>query len=85
MKLIILLALTTAAICANAQEKVFTEDDLVAVIVKFHPVVKQAAINVKIAKVDILSARGSFDPQLTTESARKEFGGFRCWRRTFFG
>ena len=75
MKLITLLFLVSAMLCASAQQKVFTENELMAVIVKFHPVAKQAAIDVKIAKAEILAGRGGFDPQFKNETARKEFGG----------
>ncbi|HET9744501.1 MAG TPA: TolC family protein [Chitinophagaceae bacterium] len=75
MKLIILFLLLSVTVCAKAQQKVFTEDELKAVIVKFHPIAKRASIDVKIAKSEILSARGGFDPIFTNESARKEVGG----------
>lgn len=70
-----LLLLSAGMLCAKAQQNHFTEDELISVIVKFHPVAKQAAIDVKIAKADILSSRGGFDPTLRSETARKEFGG----------
>lgn len=75
MKLIILLLSLSVTLCAQSQQKLFTEDELIAVITKFHPVAKQAAIDVKMAKADVLSSRGAFDPTFTNESARKEFGG----------
>lgn len=73
MKPIILQLLLLMILRAPAQQKVFTEDELMSVIVKFHPVARQAAIDVKIAKAEILSGRGGFDPQFTSETARKEF------------
>ncbi len=60
--------------CTTAQ-KVFTEEDLISVIVQFHPVARQASIDVKIAKADVLTARGGFDPVISRTSGRKEFGG----------
>lgn len=75
MKLNILLLSLTVTLCARSQQKFFTEEELISVITKFHPVAKQAAIDVKIAKADVLSGRGGFDPTFTNESARKEFGG----------
>ena len=75
MKLIIVLILLSASLYATAQQKLFTEDELVSVIVKYHPVARQAAIDVQIAKAEILSSRGGFDPTLVSESARKNFGG----------
>lgn len=75
MKFTILLLLLTIGLYAGAQQNIFTEDELVDLVMKFHPVAKQAAIDVKIAKAEILSRKGSFDPQLTIETSRKEFGG----------
>ena len=75
MKLIVVFILISFTVYANAQQKVFSEEELIAVIEKFHPVAKQASIDVKIAKAEILSSRSGFDPIFTNESARKEFGG----------
>lgn len=70
-----LLLLLVCAFRVKAQKKTFSVDELMAVIAKHHPVARQAAIDVKIARADILTSRGAFDPQLITETARKEFGG----------
>lgn len=75
MKLIILLLLFSNLFPLSAQQKVFTEDELIAIILQFHPVAKQAAIVVKIAKSKTLISRGAFDPQFSSEKSRKEFGG----------
>lgn len=75
MKLFTLFVPLLVMVPASAQQKLFTEKELNSVIIKFHPVAKQAAIDVKIAKAEILSARGGFDPQFNSETARKEFGG----------
>ena len=61
--------------CAIAQQKYFTEDQLISVITNFHPVAKQAALDVRIASAEILSSRGGFDPTFTAGTARKDFGG----------
>lgn len=76
MRLIIILILLLSVLMrGNAQQKILTENELISVIAKFHPVARQAAIDVRIARAEVLSSRGGFDPQLTGESARKEFGG----------
>lgn len=75
MKQTFLLLLLLFRFSANAQQKLFTEEELTAVIVKFHPVARQAGIEVKIAKADVLASRGGFDPQFNGETTRKEFGG----------
>lgn len=81
MKMIILLLTIAIALKSNAQQKILTEEELVSVIFKFHPVAKQAAIDIKIAKADVLSSKGVFDPHLTSETARKDFGGITYYDR----
>jgi len=80
VKAIILFFLLTGILRVTAQQKVFTEDELIAVIMKFHPVARQAVIDIKIAKTEILSGRGAFDPRFTRETARKEFDGINYYR-----
>jgi outer membrane protein TolC len=41
----------------------------------FHPVARQAVLDVEIAKANVTSARGGFDPQLRNTISRKEFDG----------
>lgn len=50
-------------------------DEYLSIVKKHHPVAKQAAIGVAIAKAELTAARGRFDPVFTNEIARKEFGG----------
>lgn len=56
-------------------QKTLSADELMSVILEYHPVVKQARINIKIARAEILASKGDFDPRFTTENARKEFDG----------
>src|SRR5918993_1523739 len=57
------------------QPKIFAEDELVAVIKNFHPVARQAELDVKIAGADVIRSRAGFDPVLTGDNAGKEVGG----------
>lgn len=81
MKRLVLLLLFSGSIQAYAQQHVFTQDDLLAVLTKFHPVARQAAIDVRIAKAGIQSARGGFDPLLKHEAAQKEFGSITYYNQ----
>lgn len=74
MKFICLLLLLTSLANAKAQPNILTEDALIAIVKKYHPVAKQAALNIKIAKTEVLSARGEFDPMVIGDASRKEFG-----------
>lgn len=76
MKVIIyiLFTLCISAIC-NGQQKIFTEQAFIAVVKNYHPVVKQAALDVRIAEAGITVSRGIFDPVFSTDNARKEWDG----------
>jgi outer membrane protein TolC len=62
----------------NAQNKadsslIFTADDFIQVVKRFHPIVKQAELNVQMAKAAKLTARGAFDPSIYINSDQKTF------------
>jgi outer membrane protein TolC len=80
MKLILLFFIFLGILPANAQLKIFTEKELVAAVLKYHPVAKQADIGVSITRTGILSAKGEFDPQVKSESSQKEFDGIAYYR-----
>lgn len=44
-------------------------------LMQYHPVARQADINIEKAKADVLTARGLFDPVLKNETAQKTFDG----------
>lgn len=56
-------------------EKLFTEQQLLAVVRSWHPVVKQAEYGVQRSNAAITSARGNFDPLLDASFERKKFDG----------
>ncbi len=58
----------------QAQQSLSLEEYL-SIVKKYHPVARQAALDVEMAKANITSARGGFDPVFSNEMARKEFGG----------
>ena len=63
------------AATSQAQENVFTQEALLAVVRSYHPVARQASLDVRIAEAGITSARGRFDPVLEGYRAAKDFGG----------
>jgi outer membrane protein TolC len=71
---LILSILILSAFNASSQ-KIFTEEEFIAVVRKFHPVVKQAAIDVKIAGAQVTATRGIFDPVLRYDNGQKEVDG----------
>lgn len=57
-----------------AQQSLSLEEYLSSV-KNYHPVAKQAALDVEMANAAVTSARGGFDPVFSNEVARKQFGG----------
>ncbi len=55
--------------------QVFTPEAFIQQVKQYHPVAKQAGIQVKKADADLLSARGGFDPAFTFEGSNKTFDG----------
>lgn len=72
-KLLALLLLFSLA--ASAQQKVFTEEAFVEVMKQYHPLLRQAALDVQIARANVTSAQGKFDPRLEINQGRKDFDG----------
>ncbi len=61
---------------SQASEQVLlTPEAFIQQIRSYHPVAKQANIQVDIAKAQLLSARGGFDPFIDVEASRKTFDG----------
>lgn len=59
---------------ASAQQTLSMEAFL-RLVRTYHPVARQAALGVEIAKAEVTSARGAFDPKFENTISRKEFDG----------
>jgi outer membrane protein TolC len=57
---------------AAAQDNSLTKDELVRIVKAYHPVVRQADINISKAGADIQNARGQFDPLVSSGLKNKE-------------
>ena len=66
----------------KAQTKIFTEQELIAVVKKFHPVARQALLNMQMADADVTSKRGKFDPVISTENGSKTFDGIIYYNKS---
>lgn len=77
MKLIITILFLFIVNLLLAQDslKTLSEKQVMEIVKQFHPVAKQADINIEKAKADITSARGMFDPLLSTKLSNKTFDG----------
>lgn len=47
----------------------------------FHPVAKQARLNIDVGQAELMRARGAFDPKLEVDYDRKKFAGSEYWDR----
>ncbi len=75
MKTIIVSICFLAVLNGKAQQKVFTEEELIKVVRAYHPVAKQAVLDVRIAEAEVTSARSGFDPVFSVDNGRKLFDG----------
>jgi outer membrane protein TolC len=73
-RILVLTCFLLGSVCTMAQQVLSLEEFLSAVRT-YHPIAKQAAIGVEIAKAEVTSARGGFDPVLQNTISHKEFGG----------
>ena len=60
---------------ATATEKTLSAEEVMQLVRQFHPVAKQAGIQVQQAKARLLAARGGFDPILSQRLSEKTFDG----------
>lgn len=76
-KYILLLVVICTSLFTRAQEATATlnAEQVLALVRQFHPIVKQANINIQKSKADITLARAAFDPILSTYTARKILNG----------
>lgn len=80
-KQFIVLVLMTCSLLGGAgslmaqQPQVFTPEDFIQWIKQYHPVARQAGLQVEKAEAELLSARGGFDPAAGLQASRKTFDG----------
>ncbi|WP_337043518.1 TolC family protein [Emticicia sp. 17c] len=58
----------------QAQEKL-AYDEFMNIVRKYHPIAQQAALQTDMAKAELQSARGAFEPSFYFNKNEKEFGG----------
>lgn len=77
-RVIVIITITFFNNTVNAQTDstvYLSQDEFITIIKKYHPVIKQADIAIQRAGLDVLAARGSFDPYLGFSSDQKTFDG----------
>jgi outer membrane protein TolC len=71
------------SVCCAAQNKIFTEEEFVAVVKKYHPLALQAAIDIRIAQAGVTISRSPFDPVVTADNGRKDFEGINYYNQRY--
>jgi outer membrane protein TolC len=82
MRIILILILLNTFSAHSFGQQVFTEEEFLSVVRKFHPIARSAGINVNIAKADLLASRGAFDPVARAGNAGKNFEGINYYEQT---
>ena len=54
-------------------------EEYMSIVQEYHPIAKQADIQIEKAKAALLAARGMFDPVIETQTAQKSFDGTRYY------
>ena len=65
----------------SGAQKIFTEEELHAVVEKFHPLARLAELETELAQANLVSSRGAFDPSLAYKQERKEADGSRYYNK----
>lgn len=65
----------------SISQSTFSEEELIAVVKKFHPIAKAAAIDIDMANANLLSNRAPFDPAVKWNNSQKTFDGIDYYNR----
>lgn len=71
----ILIILNTPVAVGQDSVLYLSKDDVVSIVKKYHPIVKQAAVRVDRMSATVTMNRGNFDPSISAENRRKTFDG----------
>jgi outer membrane protein TolC len=74
-RLFLVLIFSVHQLHAQDSLKTLSQQQVMELVKKYHPVAKQADINIEKAKADITIAKGMFDPVASTKLANKTFDG----------
>ena len=66
---------STSVFSQSLDNSVMTLDEYLGFVKNFHPIVKQANLDIDESQAKLLKARGAFDPKLEVDFDRKKFKG----------
>ena len=75
MKKLFLFILVTLIVQINSDAQTLSENELIQIVKKYHPIALQAKNLIEQAKTDITEARGAFDPFIQSNTTRKDLSG----------
>ncbi len=67
--------LSVVAMAGDGTRYILTKDDFVNIVKLYHPIARQAGIQVERAAANVQQSRGAFDPEIGTTLDRKTFDG----------
>lgn len=76
---LIVICMTSALHGQDADTLVLNFREYLGYVKKYHPVAKQAELNIGIGQANLMKARGGFDPKIEVDYDRKEFKGIEYY------
>lgn len=76
---LIVMFMTSALHGQEADTLVLNFREYLGYVKKYHPVAKQAELNIDIGQANLMKARGGFDPKIEVDYDRKEFKGIEYY------
>lgn len=78
--LLLFILIFPTAIFSQELPKTLSAEQVLELVRRFHPVVRQAKIEIEKSKAEILNARGNFDPSFNLYQTEKSFNGVDYYR-----
>ncbi len=72
---ILALVITLITFPVFAQDSILSLDEVLGMVKRYHPAVRQAELKVSMAQAQLLEARGGFDPKISADAYTKRFDG----------
>lgn len=72
---LVIVLLSVRSIANDSTRHVLTKDDFINIVKQYHPIARQADLQVARAKANVQQSRGAFDPEIGAMLDRKAFDG----------
>ena len=77
----ILLLVFTGGLAQESSSQILSFREFLGYVKAFHPVAKQAELNIDVGQAELMRSRGAFDPKIEVDYDRKVFEGTEYWDR----